>query len=211
MACLLDCAYCQMICGLPGHLHKAWRQIRLFLTAFFKKVTAKLALLAVAFNWGENMTAKRFVLAATGLKMTAKLTDFAVNYKISESGNLTNNDFFNLLMRWNRKRRIKTVLAFSGHPSFRFACRLSFNFRFVTEDKFISAVYRVSRLHWGGPEGALRPWPYCSNLKCSYLKMLRPKYALIIRQSKPFVNLTFCPVQKSVRGKWYICSIVHNC
>ena len=25
--------------------------------------------------------------------------------------------------------------------------------------------------------------------------MLRPKYALIIRQSKPFVNLTFCPQQ----------------
>ena len=69
------------------------------MTAFFKKVTAKLALLAVAFNWGENMTAKRFVLAAIGLKMTAKLTDFAVNYKISESGNLTNEDFFNLLIR----------------------------------------------------------------------------------------------------------------
>ena len=44
--------------------NQAWRQIRLFLTAFFKNVTAKLALLAVAFNWGENMTAKRFVLAA---------------------------------------------------------------------------------------------------------------------------------------------------
>ena len=43
------------------------------------------------------MTAKRFILAAIGLKMTAKLTDFAVNYKISESGNLTNKDFFNLL------------------------------------------------------------------------------------------------------------------
>ena len=69
------------------------------MTAFFKKVTAKPALLAVAFNWGENMTAKRFALAAICLKMTAKLTDFAVNYKISESGNLTNNDFFNLLMR----------------------------------------------------------------------------------------------------------------
>jgi len=36
----------------------------LFLTAFFKKVTAKLALLAVAFNWVKNVTAKRFVLAA---------------------------------------------------------------------------------------------------------------------------------------------------
>ena len=44
------------------------------------------------------MTAKRFVLASISLKMTAKLTDFAVNYKISESGNLTNRDFFNLLM-----------------------------------------------------------------------------------------------------------------
>ena len=169
MACLWDCAYCQMICGLPGHLHKAWRHIRLFLTAFFKKVTAKLALVAVTFNWSENMTAKRFILAAIDLKMTAKLTDFAVNYKISESGNLTNKDFFNLLMRWNRTRRKKTVQSFTGSSSFRVAYRLSFNFRFVTEDKFISAVYQVSRLHWGGSKGALRPWPYCSNLKCSDL------------------------------------------
>ena len=65
------------------------------------------------------MTAKRFILAAIGLKMTAKLTDFAVNYKISESGNLTNKDFFNLLMWQYRKRRKETVQSFTGCSSFR--------------------------------------------------------------------------------------------
>ena len=65
------------------------------------------------------MTAKRFILASIDLKMTAKLTDFAVNYKISESGNLTNKDFFNLLMWQNRERRKKTVQSFTGCSSFR--------------------------------------------------------------------------------------------
>ena len=92
------------------------------------------------------MTAKRFILTAICLKMTAKLTDFAVNYKISESGNLTNNDFFNLLMRWNRKRRKKTVQVFTGCSSFR------------------------------------------AIIGC----------------------LQFVRFRKSVRGKWHICSIVHN-
>ena len=113
-------------------------------------------------SWRQN----GLVLVAKFFKMTAKLTGFAVNYKIRKSGNLTkvcacyrqNREIrllqelssaffvmFQIVANFDKdfsicsygRRRKKTAQSFAGCLSFCAAYRLSFNFRFVIKDKSV--------------------------------------------------------------------------
>ena len=152
-------------------------------------------------SWRQN----GLVLLAKFFKVTAKSTCFGGNYKSSKFSNLTKgrayygqnrkivhcNPNFHRPFHDVRKAAQKDCPSLHRSSIFPRRYRLSFHFCFVTEGKSISAVYQIFTSSWGGQKGALRPWPYCSNLKCSDLKMLRPKYAWIIHQSMPFVNWQF--------------------
>ena len=132
--------------------------------------------------------------------MTAKLTDFAVIYKISESVNLTkacayhrqNREIVRSNPNFHRPFHDIRKAAQKGCPSFHRSSifprryRLSFNFRFVIKDKSVFAVLSWFHVFMRRSKGRTTPLNVLLQPK-----MLRPKYALIIRQSKPFVNWQF--------------------
>ena len=83
---------------------------------------------------------------------------------------------------------------FTGCSSFRAAVSAVIQFLLHNKGRVrFSRVYQSSKSAWGSQEDALRPWPLLLP-EMLRPKMLRPEYAFIICQSKPFVNLTFCPV-----------------